>query len=123
MNDMIQKLASQKWFVPLILFLLLVISVPSLNLVKVKTTETSIEQQVEALCNSVSGVSNAKVMISYTPQKTNGFMGTQDVEGTVQAIAVVCTGGENPDIRLTLHEILETLFQLSSTRITISERN
>lgn len=126
MNGMIQNLAKQKWFVPGILFLLLLIAIPSITDIGTESpdhSETSTERQLEELCNTVRGVSNAKVMITYEAKPTASLMGYGDSQESILGIAVVCDGGSDSNVQLALYELLETLFQLSSTRITISERN
>jgi len=122
---MIQEIAKRKWFVPLVLFILLIIGVTSFadkNESKAEDLTASTNKQVEDLCNSVPGVSDAKVMITYTSVPAGTFKKNQIENFSIRGIAVVCKGGDDPNVQLTLHELLETLFQLSSTQITISER-
>lgn len=130
MKFSLEKLAEKKWFLPLTLFLMLLIVLSSLSgrsseavQNTVQTENRTVEEQVEALCNSVRGVSNAKVMISYASVGAAAGFG-QSSAGTqeILAVALVCDGGSDPNVRLALYELLGTLFQIPSTRISISGR-
>lgn len=115
-------LAKKKWFVPLVIFILLIIALSSLVDSDEGKTETSTERKLEEMCNSVRGVSNAKVMITYEPKSVSAF-GGYGGEERILGVAVVCDGGENSEIQLVLYEMIEVLFNVKSTRITVSGRN
>ena len=119
---MLKDLAKRKWFVPLIIFLLGIIAISAFTEQEKKNTTQSLEQQIEELCNSIYGVSNSKVMITYAAVPVSSFGKQQGNERQVLGIAVICNGGGNPNVQLTIHELLKTLFQVSSKQITISER-
>lgn len=121
---MSEKLAKKRWFVPLILFLLMIIAVPSLGILETdEQGSITTEQQLEEMCNLVRGVSNAKVMITYEAKAVSSFIGASGGEEKISGIAVVCDGGGEPAVQLALYEMLNALFGISSTRITVSERN
>ena len=68
MNSIIQSIAKKKWFIPVIIALMVTIGLSSITekSVTIDTLETiTTEQQIEALCNSLDGVENSKVMLSY----------------------------------------------------------
>lgn len=126
MNAVIIALAKKKWFVPLVIFLMLIIALTSLTDQKHDATDPTVQtldQQLEALCNSVAGVRNAKVMIAYESATVSAWNSSTDTRPKILGIAVVCDGGDDPRVQLTLHRIIEALFDISSTRITISQRN
>lgn len=68
----------------------------------------SLEARVEELCERVNGVSDVSVMITFTA----------DGE-TVRGAAVVCTGGDDAAIRLTLTELLCALFGVPSSNVSV----
>lgn len=118
----INRIAEKKWFVPFIIFIFVILLVFSLSDKRVENNDLSIESSLEDICNSVSGVKNAKVMITYESIEASTFMSNAENK-RIQGVVVVCDGGDNPDIQLRLQEIIRSLFGISSTRITISERN
>lgn len=84
--------------------------------------DLSVENKIEELCDSVYGVSDSKVVITYEVAKEVSMFDNKKEHGRILGIAVLCKGGGNPDIQLKLQEMLKSLFQVSSTQITIGER-
>ena len=115
-------LAKKKWFVPAVIFILLVIALSSFADGGENNADISTEKRLEEMCNSIRGVSNAKVMITYEPKSVSTF-GNYGDEARILGVAVVCDGGERPDTKLALYEMIEALFNVRSTRITVSGRN
>lgn len=119
-------LAKKKWFVPAVIFLLAVIAISSLFESDSKQTSASLstEQRLEEMCNLIKGVSNAKVMITYEPAAAAAAaFGYDREEEKISGVAIACDGGENPDVKLALYELVDALFDIKSTRITVSPRN
>lgn len=125
MNTYIKKLAESKWFVPCIIFVLLLLALSSLIEDSDKEDDLSptTEKQLEEMCNAVEGVKNAKVMITYEAVEAASFFENSDKIRRIQGIAIVCEGGSDPNVQLKLHCMLKALFGVSSTQITVSERN
>ena len=126
MNAVLNVLAKKKWFVPLVLFLMLIIALTSLlDLSSDKEVKAvlSTEEQLETLCNSVKGVQNAKVMITYEAVQVSGWSSSENGREKILGVAIVCDGGDDPTIQLTLHNMVKALFDISGTRISISQRN
>ena len=116
-------IARKKWFVPIVLFLLTVIMFSSFSEKENATVNSSeTEQRLEELCNLVKGVSNAKVMITYQSRAVSVF-GGEKAQNEISGIAIVCDGGDNPRVKLELYKLVDALFNISSTRITVSQRN
>lgn len=118
-------IAKKKWFVPLILFLLVIIAVSAFtdekNSQSYQTLST--EERLRDMCNLVKGVSNAEVMICYEAREVSNIIGYSTGKEKISGIAIVCDGGDNPDVRLALYEMVNALFDIKSTRITVSDRN
>ncbi len=126
MNGVWNTLAKQKWFVPLVLALMLLIALTSFaDLPQKEDAEAAVttEEQLEALCNSVRGVRNAKVMITYEAVQVSGWNSSGSSQKKILGIAVVCDGGDDPTAQLALYNMIKALFDISGTRITISQRN
>ena len=125
MNASVKKLAESKWFVPCIIFIMLLLALSSLIEDRDKPDDLSLttEKQLEEMCNAVEGVKNAKVMITYEAVEAATFFESSDKIRRIQGIAIVCEGGSTPDVQLKLHCMLKALFGVSSTQITVSERN
>lgn len=123
MSGLFSDLAKKKWFVPLLLFLIFLIALSSLGKrEKTVETELSTEERLAALCNSVKGVSDAEVMITYETTATATFFGRTDTGQNILGVAVVCNGGDDPAIQVVLHELIRSLFSLPSTKISVSGR-
>ena len=117
-------LVNKKWFVPAVLLILAVIALSSLfegDSEQANVTLTT-EQRLEEMCNLVKGVSNAKVMITYEATTVSTF-GYGKGEERISGIAIACDGGDNPSVKLALYELVNALFDIKSTRITVSPRN
>ncbi len=123
MSLYLKKVAESKLFVPIIIFIMVLIALSSLNSTKSsRTAVISPEKQLEELCNAVEGVKNAKVMITYQNSESISVFESNQTS-KIQGIAVICEGGKNPNVQLKLHELLKALFGISSTQITVSEIN
>lgn len=72
-----------------------------------KEKSASIEERVEALCERTLGASDISVMVM------------TGVDGEVCGVAVVCRGGEDASVRLTLTEMLTALFGIPSSRVSV----
>lgn len=126
MNNILDTLAKKKWFVPLVLLLMLIIALTSFADFSPNSegdTALTTEEQLESLCNSVKGVQNAKVMITYEAVQASTWGGGGSSQEKILGIAVVCDGGDDPTVQLALHNMIKALFDISATRITISQRN
>mgnify|MGYP006863359294 CR=1 FL=1 len=123
MSGLLSEMAKKKWFVPLLLFLILLIALSSLGKSQ-KTVETELttEERLAALCNSVRGVTEAEVMITYETTATSTFLGRTDTGQNILGVAVVCSGGDDPAVQLALYEIIHSLFSLPATQISVSGR-
>lgn len=107
---------------------------------------SSLEARVKTLCERVGGVGNAAVMItldttgeqvyarnsrtfgagdnaeSHTEYVTasGGLVPTESRLSRIRGIAVVCTGGNDPNVRFTLTELLCSLFDIPSSSVYIA---
>ena len=122
MNVRFLDLAQKKWFVPLLLLLIFGIAVSSLLGEKksAATVSQTEEERLAALCNSVSGVADAQIMITYEAVYAVSVLGRENEGRKISGIAVVCRGGDDPAVQLTLYGMLESLYALPSTRISVS---
>ena len=115
------ELAKRKWFVPLIIFVLLITVCTSLaDTKKTDASSKTTEEELEAICIAVAGGEKATVMVTYeSVVEQNYWYNEKNSEKKISGVAIVCEGGDNPNIRLKLHEIISSLFGLPSTRITV----
>lgn len=65
------------------------------------------EKRVAELCERIDGVSDVSVMI------------ISDTGGYVRGVAVVCSGGDDARIKLTLTEMICALFTVPSSSVSI----
>ena len=115
------ELAKRKWFVPLIIFVLLITVCTSFaDAKKTNVSSKTAEEQLEAICTAVTGGEKATVMVTYESVfEQNYWYSEKNTEKKISGVAIVCNGGDNPNIRLKLHEIISSLFGLPSTRISV----
>lgn len=122
MSGQLAELAHKKWFVPLLLSSIFLIALSALlggTADAVQTAETE-EERLASLCNAVEGVSEVRVMITYEAVEAASILGKSEERQRICGIAVVCRGGNDPSVQLALHRMLESLYALPSTRISVS---
>lgn len=117
-----KKLAENKFFVPIIILTLVLMVISSLIDNKECKNEETVEEKLEAMCNTIYGVRNAKVMITYEATPVSSMFENNAKTTKIQGVAISCEGGGNPNVQLSLYNMLKALFGLSSTQITVSER-
>ena len=78
------------------------------SLVGISSEEvTGLEDELSAICSATDGVGEARVMISYGE------------EGEVYAVAVLCEGAENPQVRARIVKLVGSLYGIGANRITV----
>lgn len=125
MNNILSKIGKKKWFVPLVIITMLLIAFSSLLYSgdeDGKPNEIGIENRLEEMCNSVRGISNAKVMVTYCTTETLAFS-SSSANAKIKGIAVLCNGADDPDAHLSLYKMIKSLFDISGGNITITERS
>lgn len=128
MNSFFCRLGQKPWFVPLLLIIMVLIALSSLLGGEPRDSQEpdadTVASQLESLCNSVRGVKNAKVMITYESVSASAFSGfggsETSGENRILGVAVLCEGGDDPAVQLKLYQLIQTLFQLPTTKITVS---
>lgn len=78
----------------------------------------SLEEQLEQMCSSLSGVGSCRVMLTY--KVTEGRYGSPDTK-TVESVAVICKGADRAGVRKELTDMLSALFGIGANRIHISK--
>ena len=118
----LNNLATKKWFVPVLISVFVLMILPSFF--KIQQEENSepatTERQLEEMCNAIDGVTNTKVMITYGNESVSVFSAN---EKRIMGIAVACNGGDNPNNQLKIYNMIKALFEIPSTRITVTERS
>ena len=122
MNLFTKKLAESKFFVPIVIIIFILIILSSFADKKEGNVELTTEKQLEEICNTIYGVKNAKVMITYESVAAASVFDNNTKTTKIRGIAIVCEGGSDPTVQLSLHNMLKALFGISSTQITVSER-
>jgi len=124
MKQTLKKIARHKMFVPIVILILILIAFSSFLEDKKgsNTVSLNVERQLEEICNSIEGVNNAKVMITYENALETSFFENKN-PSKILGIAIVCEGGGDPKTQLKLYEMIKALFGIPATRITVSERN
>ena len=73
------------------------------------------EQRLEELCSAIEGVGECRVYLVYS---TSGY-GSSAVR-RVESVAVVCQGGDSVEVERRLTELLTSLFDIGSNRVSIN---
>lgn len=81
-------------------------------------TADTVEERLEELCSSLSGVGQCRVMVTYKEREV-GY-GKQS-ERTVESVAIVCKGADRASVRSELTSLLSSLFGIGTNRIHISK--
>ncbi len=88
-----------------------------------KSDTDSLEARLEEMCDLVLGVSGTRVMITYESEVVSAFMSYGEENKKISGIAVVCEGGNDPRVKLSLYEMIDALFDIKSNRVTVSSFN
>lgn len=80
--------------------------------------DTSLEDRLEELCSSVSGVGKCRVMVNYATVETRYGREASDV---VESVTVVCQGASKTGVKAELVSLLTSLFGIGSNRIYIAK--
>ncbi len=65
------------------------------------------EESLAVLCSSIEGVGECSVRVNYGE------------EGKVYAVAVVCNGAENSEVRARLIDLFTSLYGIGANRVTV----
>ena len=71
-----------------------------------KTEALGEEEKLEALCSRIEGVGECHVMVTYR-------------EGEVYAVAIVCSGADDPKVRAKLVELVTSVYGIGANRVSI----
>lgn len=77
-----------------------------------------LEEQLEEMCSSLSGVGSCRVMINY--KVTEGRYGSSGTK-TVESVAIICKGADKVGVRKELTDMLSALYGIGANRIHISK--
>lgn len=120
MNFSIQELAQKKWFVPIIIIIIIGIAVSAFSPVEKGDSSENDSTKLKNLCIAITGTTNVNVMITYEDAVQTSFWSTETQAKRVSGVAVICDGGDNSDIKLKIYEVIKSLFGIPSTRISVS---
>ena len=81
---------------------------PASNKGAVEETPPDEEARLEELCSKIEGVGECRVMVTYKG-------------GEVYALAVICRGADNPQVRERLTELITSMYGIGANRVTIQK--
>ena len=76
----------------------------------------TLEEEIAALCSSLDGVGECRVLITYEEEPLGFGQGTEEI---ISGIAVVCTGGDNAEVRERVVKMLSGLFGIGTNRVRV----
>ena len=119
MNFQIKKLADKKWFVPIIIIALGAIVISSITANNEKAEGIDLDKaQFEQICMAITG-EDVNVMITYDESIKNDIWQNKSIR-KISGVAVICKSGDDPTVKLKIYEVVKALFNIPSTRITVS---
>ena len=71
-----------------------------------ESREMSAEEELSQMCSSIVGVGECRVMISYEDDR-------------VSAVAVICEGGDEPQVKMSVCQLISSLYGIGYNRITV----
>jgi hypothetical protein len=83
-----------------------------------KAEGDEVEERIEAMCSSLVGVGECRVMVTYSTEGTRYGASTQS---RVESVAVVCRGADRASVRAEITSMISALFGIGSNRIFISK--
>ena len=121
MNFSLKSLAEKKWFVPIVIIVLSIIVVSSFVTENTSSDAKSEKAQFEEICMAITG-EEVKVMLTYDVKENNDLWQSKNGE-KISGVAIICNSGDDPAVKLKIHEVARALFDIPSTRITVSGKN
>lgn len=89
------------------------------------SAEEKLEAEIEALVESVAGVGEAKILITYEEGESVSYKGTA-VSATTPpkalAVSVVCDGGDDERVRAALVSMLSSLLGIGANRVSVLKK-
>jgi len=85
----------------------------------------SLESELASLCAEIGGVGRVSVMITLKEGEKTTYNGSKTVSvspPSVLGAAVVCDGGDDPEVRTELTRLVSALLGIGSNRVTVSRR-
>ena len=76
----------------------------------------TLEEELAALCSSLDCVGECRVLITYEERALGFGQGTEEV---ISGIAVVCSGGDNAEVRERVVKMLSGIFGIGTNRIRV----
>lgn len=83
-----------------------------------ETSGDDVEERLEELCSSLSGVGQCRVMVTYKNNEKRYGASEREV---VESVAIVCKGADKPGVREELTRMLSSLFGIGTNRIHVSK--
>ena len=120
MNLLNKNFADKKWFVPIVLIVMTAIALSSFSLKKDTATHDDAVTQLKSICAAVTGTDSVNVMIVYEDASSADFWTKKEGARQVSGVAVICDGGDDPEIKLKIYDIVKSLFGISTARISVN---
>lgn len=86
----------------------------------------NMENEIAALCSSVSGVGRCRVFITFERGEETVYKGSSVVEirpPKVKGVMIACRGAESDGVRSQLTDMMTALFDIGSNRVAILKLN
>ncbi len=88
--------------------------------------KSDMENEISALCSSVSGVGKCRVFITFERGEETVYKGSSVVETRppkVKGVMIACRGAESDGVRNQLTDMMTALFDIGSNRVAILKLN
>jgi stage III sporulation protein AG len=82
------------------------------------TSVDALENRLADLCSSVEGVGECRILITYEEEREGYSSKTVSV---ISGIAVVCEGGDLPQVKSRVTELITSIFGIGANRVRIEK--
>ena len=88
--------------------------------------KAKLESELENICSSVEGVGKCRVIVTFERGAENTYKGSALVESKpprVMGVSIVCKGADSSAVRAKLIEMMTSLFDIGSNRVSVLKLN
>ena len=88
--------------------------------------KAELESELENICSSVEGVGKCRVIVTFERGAENTYKGSALVESKpprVMGVSIVCKGADSSAVRAKLIEMMTSLFDIGSNRVSVLKLN
>jgi stage III sporulation protein AG len=86
----------------------------------------NLEAELADICSSVEGVGKCRVIVTFSRGAENTYKGSALIESKppkVMGVSIICRGADSSEVRSKLIEMMTSLFDVGSNRVSVLKLN